>query len=255
MERTTPELLLRRLDEIGASLARRDDAVALLGLGSVGLDTHRLDEHSDLDFFAVVEAEALPRYLDSIDWLEDAHPVAYSFRNTRDGRKALFADGVWCEYAVFAPAQLAEIPFARGRIVWQRADAPAGLDTPSRRPPSLEGSDRDFHANEALTQLYVGLHRELRGERLSAMRLIQVHAVERAIALLALERPEAPQQDPFAAERGVELRFGADELPLAEFVQGYDRNRESALALLAWLEAHADPDATLAAEIRRLAAT
>lgn len=254
MERTTPELLLRRLDALGAELARRGDAIALLGLGSVGLDTRRLDEHSDLDFFAIVEEEALPRYLESIDWLEAVHPVAYSFRNTPDGRKALFADGVYCEYAVFAPAELPGIPFASGRIVWQRDDAPAGLDVPSRHAPRLDGASADFHVNEALTQLFVGLHRELRGERLTAMRLIQVHAVDRAIALLALERPEAPQQDAFALERGVERRFAAEELPLADFVQGYERNRESALALLAWLETHADLDATLAAEIRRLAA-
>jgi hypothetical protein len=36
-------------------------------------------------------------------------------------------------------------------------------------------------------------------------------------------------------------------------MQGYDRNRESALALLDWLEPRADVDATLAAAIRRLA--
>jgi len=248
------ERLLQRLDAIGAELARRGDAIALLGLGSVGVDTHRLDEHSDLDFFVIVEEAALPGYLESIDWLEAVHPVAYSFRNTADGRKALFADGIYCEYAVFSVARVAGIPFSPGRIVWQRADAPPGLEVPRTPAPAPDRDSAQFHVDEALTQLYVGLQRELRGERLSALRLIQVHAVDRAVRLLALQRPDAPQQDPFALERGVERRFAAEELPLAELVQGYERNRESALALLAWLEAHGDVHEALAAEIRRLAA-
>ena len=45
-------------------LAARGDAIALLGLGSVGSDLGRLDEHSDLDFFAIVEDGAKQRYLD-----------------------------------------------------------------------------------------------------------------------------------------------------------------------------------------------
>ena len=54
-------------------------------------------------------------------------------------------------------------------------------------------------------------------------------------------------------ERGVERRFGPDVLPLTEIVLGYARNREAALAILAWLEGRVDVDRTLAAEIRRLA--
>ena len=57
----TPELLLRRLGHLGLELARRGDAIALLALGSVGRDTHRLAEHSDLDFFVVVDGGAKPR--------------------------------------------------------------------------------------------------------------------------------------------------------------------------------------------------
>src|SRR5687768_14644330 len=73
--------LLGRLDAIGAHLSSRGDALAVMGLGSVGVDRHRLDEHSDVDFFVVVEDEAKQRYLDSIDWLEAVHGVAYSFVN------------------------------------------------------------------------------------------------------------------------------------------------------------------------------
>ena len=58
--------------EIGAALARRDDALALLGLGSVGLETARLDRWSDLDFFAIVAPGAKARYIERLDWLAEA---------------------------------------------------------------------------------------------------------------------------------------------------------------------------------------
>ena len=50
------EILISRLNEIGSSLARSEKVIALIGLGSVGLEVDRLDDYSDLDFFAVVEA-------------------------------------------------------------------------------------------------------------------------------------------------------------------------------------------------------
>jgi hypothetical protein len=108
--------------------------------------------------------------------------------------------------------------------------------------------------NEALTNLYVGLHRDARGEILSATRLIQSHAVDRLITFLDLTRPgTVPRQGEFAIERGAELRFGPDVLPLDALVPGYGRNREAALAMLEWLEAHTDVDRVLAAAIRELA--
>lgn len=107
--------------------------------------------------------------------------------------------------------------------------------------------------NEALTNLFVGLHREARGERLNAMRLIQVHAVDRLITLLELRNADrGPIQDPFAIERGVERRFDEDVLPPSAFALGYERNREAAAAILDWLEVNASVDTVLAAAVREL---
>src|SRR6266536_2824637 len=58
-----PERLVQRLDDLGTELARCGDAIALIGLGSVGVDLDRLDDHSDLDFFVIVEDEARQGYL------------------------------------------------------------------------------------------------------------------------------------------------------------------------------------------------
>src|SRR6266511_3519687 len=98
--------LLKRLDEIGQSLERSGHALALIGLGSVGLELDRLDSYSDLDFFAIVEKGYKHPYLDSLRWLSDVHPIAYSFLNTVAVYKVLFEDGIFCEFAVFEHAEL-----------------------------------------------------------------------------------------------------------------------------------------------------
>ena len=125
-----PALLLERIEAIGRSLAASGHALALIALGSIGRDTERLDAWSDLDFFAIVEPGHKARYLGQLDWLAAAHPLAWNFQNTRDGHKALMSDGVFCEFAVFEPAELDAIPFAPGRIVWKRAEVDDAIAVP-----------------------------------------------------------------------------------------------------------------------------
>jgi len=162
-----PERLVQRFDDLGTVLARRRDAIALIGLGSVGTELGRLDDHSDLDFFVVVDAGRRQRYLDSVDWLEELAPVAYSFANTLDGRKVLFGDRLYAEYAVFTLDGLAARASPAGRVVWQRSDAPAGLEASRHLPRPSPYDSVQWQANEALTNLYVGLHRDARGETLA----------------------------------------------------------------------------------------
>jgi hypothetical protein len=246
--------LLARLDELGRVLADRGDALALLGLGSVGADLDRLDDHSDLDFFVVVEDGAKSGYLADIDWLEALGPIAFEFENTVDGRKVLFGDGVYAEYAVFTLDELAGAAYAAGRVVWRRDDAPDGLERPRSNPSPPSPQPVEWYLGEALTNLYVGLHRDLRGERLSGMRLIQVHAVDRLIELLdVLGRAGAPRQDPFSADRAVERRLDESVLPLHALAPGYDHNRDAALAMLGVLEGLVPVDARMAQAIRDLA--
>lgn len=246
--------MLRRLDDLAAHLATRPDAVALLGLGSAGAEHDRLDAHSDLDFFVVVADGAVAGYVDSIDWLAAPCPVAYSFANERNGRKALYADGIFVEYAVFTVDELARLPVSGARVVWQRPDAPAGLAECGPPPrPATPYDTVEFHLNEALTNLYVGLHRELRGERLTAARFIQSYAVDRVLALLRLTSPGAGhRRDPFDPSRRVEQAYPPEVLPLAEMVPGYRANRAAARTTLAWLEARFPVDPVIGDAVRRL---
>ncbi|GAA3762788.1 hypothetical protein [Micromonospora maritima] len=245
--------MLRRLDDLATHLATRPDAVALLGLGSAGVDHDRLDDHSDLDFFLVVADGAVARYTRDVDWLSAPCPVAYSFANERNGRKARYADGIFVEYAIFTVAELARLAFTGARVVWQRPDAPPGLadaGAPAAAPTAYDTVE--FHLNEALTNLYVGLHRELRGERLSAARFIQTYAVDRALALLRLTTPAGHRRDPFDPSRRVEQAYPPEVLPLAELVPGYRHNRAAARAMFHWLESRFPIDPGIGEPIRDL---
>ena len=102
------ERLLKRLDDIGRSLAGRPDSLALIGLGSVGRELERLDDYSDLDFFVIVESDRKAGYIADLSWLAAAHPLAFAFRNSDDGHKFLFADGIYGEMAIFGPDELAQ---------------------------------------------------------------------------------------------------------------------------------------------------
>lgn len=250
----TPQQLLARLDAIGQSLSQRESALALLGLGSAGSETSRMDAYSDLDFFVIVREGTKQDYLANLDWLAESNPIAYAFMNTEDGYKALYEDNIFCEFAVFEPHELAKIPFTAGRIVWAKADFDAGLavpaaDTTTHRPKRLE-----WRLGEALTNLYVGLGRYHRGEKLTADRFIQYYAVDQILNMAReVEQAKPALIDPFNVERRFEQRFPDVAAHLPTFIQGYDRSRESALAILAFLEAHFEVNAAIAARIRELA--
>jgi hypothetical protein len=250
---THHQLLLERLDEIARSLEHTGGALALIGLGSVGVERERLDDFSDLDFFVIVAPAHKRRFIDNLEWIESIHPVAYRFLNTEDGYKLLFSDGVFCEFAVFELDELAGIPFAPGLVVWSVSGIDASIGVPVRpiQPPSVRSVE--WLIGEALTNLYVGMCRFRRGEKLSAERFVQHHSVDRVIELIVRAEPEpSGLRDPFNIERRFEARYpGAAQL-LASFVQGYDSTPQSALAILSFLEGRFDVNAPMAESVRRL---
>jgi lincosamide nucleotidyltransferase len=250
----TKQRLLQRLDAIGASLSKSGTALALLGLGSVGAETERLDAYSDLDFFVIVKPGCKPGYLTSLEWLAAVHPLAYAFLNTADGYKALFADGIFCEFAIFEPSELASIPFTTGRIIWKDDTFDESLCVP--QPTRQSEHTREWLLGEALTSLYVGMGRVRRGEILTGTRFIQGYAVDRVVELAsALEKSTQPQmEDPFAPERRFERRYPQTARHLPAFVQGYEHNAESALAILLFLEQHFEVHPAMSAAIRQLCA-
>jgi hypothetical protein len=241
------------LEAIGASLAHTDDALALIGLGSVGLETARLDEFSDLDFYVVVRRGAKERFLSELSWLEAVAPVAFSHRGTRDGLHVLFADRIYCEMAIFTVAELGRSHYTSGRIIWKRPGVADDLAEPTTPLPVSRRLPVAHLLGEILCNLYVGALRYHRGERLAAAREVQLYAIDRMLELAPyLESESAAYVDPFAPARRFEQRFPQMTAHLAAFQPGYDGTLEAVRAMLDFLEGHFELNPMMAAAIRAL---
>ncbi|GIP22181.1 hypothetical protein [Paenibacillus sp. J22TS3] len=252
------EQLLRRLDEIGGSLEQRGEALLLLGVGSVGVEMERIDDYSDLDFFVIVKPGYKQQYIERLDWLEEVCPLAYTFRNTVDGYKILFEDGIYGEFAVFEEEEMEHIAYSEGRIVWidpHLANSRlAEIAKGGRRTETQRREELDFPLNEALTNLYVGLCRYARGEKLSAARFVQSYAVDNILSVLhLLEKEEAYFPDVFGEERRMERRYPSFAAQVGDMILGYERTPESALHILRYLEEAYPVNTRMSVEIRRLA--
>ncbi len=251
----TTILLEQRLAEIGQSLKTSGKALALLGLGSVGKEKTCLDEYSDLDFFVIAKPGCKQCFLDDdLFWLEQCAQSGFFFRNTVDGYKFLYEDGVFCEFAVFETKELEHIPFSEGRAIWSEPEFNlTALQPKTKKGMYQRSSDIEWILGEALTNLYVGMCRHNRGEKLSGMRFVQSHALDRILDLIQVSQvAENIHEDPYLPERRFEMRYPEAKDVLGTFCQGYEKNAVSALAQLVWLESNYSINSTIAREIRRL---
>ena len=241
----TKHTLLQRMKEIAKSLQANAQALALIGQGSVGPELDRLDDFSDLDLIVIAKAGHKREFLDRLDWLNAISPIAYCFNLTPEGYKLLFEDGIFCEFAVFEPAELESPEFANsgwsatGRVIWKAGDfeVPAHLLEKAVKPTAQRTPE--WLLGEALTNLYVGLLRYQRGEKLSAARFIQGYSVDRIIELSDIVEQEIPvAKDLYTIDRRYEQRFPITSKRLSQFMQGYDHSVESAREILKFLDGH-----------------
>jgi hypothetical protein len=201
----------------------------------------------------IVEEGHKDEFINSLDWLSSVCPIAYQYRNTKDGYKILFEDGVFCEFAIFERLELSYIPFAHGRVVWKRPYVDASVAVPKNQGAVTDKKPVEWLVGEVLTNLYVGLSRYRRGEKLSAARFIQHFAVDRLLELSErIEESVPAPKDIFAPERRFEERFPTLAKDLPGFIQGYERGRESAGAIMDYLERHFEVNPAMAEAIRGL---
>jgi hypothetical protein len=215
------------------------EALALLATGSLGLEPGRLDRYSDLDLLLVCRSGTDAVFLDDPCWIGRVHTVGYCFRFNADCIKLLFDDGVFCELAVMDPTKLAALHFPGGRVLWKADDFDESLCTPADTgaAPPISAPD-DWVINELLTTIHIGLSKYARGEWLSGFTYIHNQALPLFMELVS--RHYMPvhgvSEDPYTKARRFESRYPGIETELKSMLQGYERTRESALAMLAWLD-------------------
>jgi hypothetical protein len=170
-------------------------------------------------------------------WLSAAAPIAYSFRNTADGHKALFEDGIFCEFAVFDPAELASVPFAPGRLVWKRDGFDEELAQPRAVASETTPPTREWLVGEIVCNLLMGLNRFHRGEHLAAAFMVQQYAVRHLLQLADLNGIASPEvaRDTFAPERRAEQRFPQFAAQLDGLMPGALHTPAAVRAILALL--------------------
>ncbi|MCF7931732.1 MAG: hypothetical protein K9K93_01000 [Acholeplasmataceae bacterium] len=231
--------LIERIDAIGHHLSIIDGVLAMIALGSIGEERFRLDRYSDLDFFVVVEDDLKPTLIDDLSWLSYIHPLVYAFKNTKDGYKVLFADHIYGEFAVFKRSEIDHVTQAKGRMIYQHPDYHNDrLEQEKGAIPKLKKDSVEYAANEALTNIYVGLQRYHRGEKLSAHRLVEVHALNQILSILHLIDDEDTDvaTDLFSLDRRLEKRYPEFSKRLPEMLSGYARFDRSAEAILNFLK-------------------
>ncbi len=230
--------LFKRLDELAAALAKREHTLAFMALGSVGLEQERADEFSDLDFFVIVEDAYKQKYIEDLSWLSGVCPLSYTFKNTIDGFKVLFEDGIYGEFAVFGETDMPDVTQPNGRLIWKKESYQyADLTKMKGKIPQIKSSDPDFAINEALTNLYVGLQRTLRGERLSGYIYIESYALNRILSIVHHYEKENPiLEDVFGVERRFEKHYPEFSRKLPKMLSGYQNIGLSAQSMLNYLE-------------------
>ena len=178
-----------------ASVAADARVQALIAVGSMAETGRKPDAWSDHDFFLIVQPDTEEQFRESLGWLPDAPRIILSIRETEHGLKVLYDTPHMIEFAVFSPQDLRFAKVNDYRVLLDRADITARMQSQSVQGPQPNTKpQRDFDMVMAL--LYVGAGRYARGEELSAHLFIRHHVLQHLLPwLIHLNAATAPQLD------------------------------------------------------------
>lgn len=244
------EFLLSHLEKIKENVVDREGILALLVFGSCAGDGELVDEYSDLDFLIITEKEYKNRYIENLDWLESISGITFLFKNAEDAYKLLQENGVFSEFGIVTFSEFQNIPLGKGRVVWKSDKLPEDLCLSGQKPERCD--DVQWLLNEILTDLYIGLCRYRRGEKLSACALIQNNAVAGVTRLAELQTKELLDADEFDSFRRFEKLHSDKKELLPAFIQGYNGILQSAEFILKYLTENYEVNRSMEYKIKKL---
>ena len=186
-------------DRLVERLGGEREVLGLVALGSMSGEGPPPDEWSDHDFFVVVRPGAQERFRDRLDWLPEPGEVAFAFRETAHGLKAILRGGHLLEFAVFDPEELRLARVNRYRVLLDRdgiGERLAGVRAETERRLRAEAPGDDWLAGQLLTELLVAAARARRGERLAGRQRLAAAAGH----LLRLAARHLPPAEPAALD-------------------------------------------------------
>ncbi len=179
----------RFTDELTHRLRARPEVLGLVAVGSMAGSP---DEYSDHDFFVIAEPAHAQGLRDDLDWLPDPDRIVLSFAETAHGVKVLYDGGHLLEFAVFAPDELALARMNRHRVLLDRERVTSRVaDVVAATPNQVaaEARDDDYLLGQLLTNVFVGVGRYRRGERLSGRHFVHGQALRHLLLLLSRHVP------------------------------------------------------------------
>jgi hypothetical protein len=196
--------------------AESDPRIQGLVLCGSSADTGRRDQWSDHDFLVITDDGTPEQFRTDLSWLPDADDIAWSFRETTHGLKALYRSGLLIEFAVFDRAEFAGCVLNHASVVIDRGGIGAIADEVRGRSLAPRPVDRLSEFRLVLALVYIGTGRARRGERLSAGMFLRAYAVEHLLRLARdlLPGDQTTQLDTLDVFR----RFETADTDLAEAV-------------------------------------
>jgi hypothetical protein len=188
--------------------------VGLVALGSMSGEPPAADEWSDHDFFVITRPGEQERMRTDLSWLPDAGQIAFAYRETAHGVKAIYRSAHLLEFAVFDLEELSLARVNRFRTLLDRAGVDGRMRDLRERTARERPSEVRWLSGQLLSALLVATWRFRRGERLSGRKMLQ-SAAEHLANLLrrALPLERAGALDSLDATRRFEQAFpklGAD---------------------------------------------
>jgi len=178
-------------------LAGEREVLGLVALGSMSGEGPPPDEWSDHDFFVVVRPGSQERFRDRLDWLPEPAEVAFSFRETAHGLKAILRGGHLLEFAVFDPEELRLARVNRYRVLLDRerlGERLASVRAETERRLRAEAPGDEWLAGQFLADILIAAGRSRRGERLAGRQRLAAaagHLVRLAARHLSPAEPAA----------------------------------------------------------------
>lgn len=175
------------IDTLRSNLEADSRVLGLIAVGSMAQRDTQPDDWSDHDFLVIAQPGVQEELRQRTDWLPDHQRLAFIFRETPHGLKALYEHGHMIEFAVFDPDELYLGKFNRYRILFDRADLARRMEEivgRTREQSRAEAPGDAYAIGQVLTFVLIAYGRWARGERLSA-RAFLGQAVPFLVRLLA----------------------------------------------------------------------
>lgn len=180
-------------DALVERLRGRAEVRGVVALGSMAERGTAPDAFSDHDFFVITEPGAQESFRRELEWLPHPERIAFWYRETEHGLKALYDDGHLVELAVFDLPELRVSRVNRYRVLFDRGGvepALAEVAERSRLEAINNASDDRWLVGQLLSELVIGSGRGRRGEELSARAVL--NSAVRHLVILVTRHVESP---------------------------------------------------------------